>query len=146
VKEFVAKYNGVVTRRRAIVLSTVLPAALAAADEPPGQAIRGKLTTGPEPALEVSPGKSVRLHGDKSTMLVLGDERLNGVDLEVVGTMTPSGVFEAGPIHTKALHVYRDGKALLITYWCGVCSIRTYAPGVCVCCQAWTELDLRETL
>jgi hypothetical protein len=32
----------------------------------------------------------------------------------------------------------------VITYWCDVCSIRTYTPGKCWCCQQETTLDLRD--
>jgi hypothetical protein len=79
-------------------------------------------------------------------MLVLGDARLHDADLEVTGTREAGGTLMIGPIHTRAMKVHRNGKALLITYWCEVCSIRTYAPGICVCCQDETELDLRESL
>ena len=40
--------------------------------------------------------------------------------------------------------VHRDGKKYTISYWCPVCSIRTYTPGKCMCCQEETHLDLEE--
>ena len=48
------------------------------------------------------------------------------------------------PMHTKAMFVYKDGKKSRITYWCDLCSIRTYTPGICMCCQQETQLDLRD--
>ena len=96
--------------------------------------------------LSLPDGAAIPLRGDAPTMQVLADDRLNGVDLQISGQRNASGAIDIGPIHTRAMKVLRDGKALLITYWCEVCSIRTYAPGICVCCQDETALDLRESL
>jgi hypothetical protein len=30
----------------------------------------------------------------------------------------------------------------LVSYWCDICTIRSYTPGPCVCCQKDTTLDL----
>jgi hypothetical protein len=32
----------------------------------------------------------------------------------------------------------------MVTYWCAVCAIRTFTPGICWCCREETELDLLE--
>ena len=48
------------------------------------------------------------------------------------------------PFHTRPLYVIKDGKHLMVTFWCDTCSIRTYEPGPCWCCQRETELDLRD--
>jgi hypothetical protein len=48
------------------------------------------------------------------------------------------------PIHLKAMFVYRGGRRLVVTYWCAICSIRTFTPGTCVCCQEETDLDPRD--
>jgi len=79
-------------------------------------------------------------------MSVLNDKRLAGMDLEAIGHFNSPGQFEVDPIHTKALFVHQNGKKLYITYWCDVCYIRTYAPGICVCCQKYTDLDLRDSV
>ena len=112
----------------------------------PGLGLRGKLVQadGQAPAIETSGGKRVQLHGDEPTMGVLKDKRLAGADLEAVGHFNSPGVFEIDPIHTRALFVHKDGKRLYVTYWCEVCYIRTYTPGICVCCQKYTDLDLRD--
>jgi hypothetical protein len=107
--------------------------------------LRGKLVQpeGKPPSLEISAAKQIPLDGDNDTLRVLGDKRLAGADLEVKGRQE-NGRFIVDPIHTRAIQVHRDGKALTITYWCDTCAIRTYAPGLCWCCREETELDLRE--
>ena len=128
--------------RAAGSLIVLLPAALRAGQ----RTIRGRLTAGPKPVLVSLEGARIALMGDKSTMLVLADPRLNGKSLEVTGDPVSELQFRVGPIHTNALRVLQDGKGMLITYWCETCAIRTFAPGVCMCCQEDTALDLRESL
>jgi hypothetical protein len=124
-----------------------LAAAMAALAADPGPTVlTGTLTQreGKAAALTLPDQKLVELDGDPDTRGVLNDKRLSGAKLEVRGHYAASGKFQVDPIHTKAMHVHRNGKDLLITYWCDVCSIRTYTPGKCWCCQQETELDLRE--
>ena len=64
-------------------------------------------------------------------------------DFEIVGAVQGDTV-TIRPIHTPSLFVYKDGKRLRVTYWCDVCAIRTYTPGICWCCREETELDLRD--
>lgn len=126
--------------------ATLLRLAASALASVPGLSIRGKLTQSPDhkPALEVSPHKLIYLAGDSPTMGVLNDQRLWGTDFEVIGHFNSPDLFQVDPIHTRAMFVHKDGKRLMITYWCDTCYIRTYTPGPCVCCQKYTELDLRE--
>jgi hypothetical protein len=106
--------------------------------------LRGKLANGAgAPVLETSEGALVRLDGDEETNAVLRDARLNGAALEVTGQRPAPDLFQVGPIYKKSVRVERDGRRLLITYWCEVCAIRSYTPGICACCQEETELDLR---
>lgn len=88
----------------------------------------------------------LRLEGDKQTTAVLADKRLDGMRVRLGGERAGVDGFRVGPIHTRALRVVQGAKLLFVTYWCEVCSIRTYAPGPCMCCQDETELDLRETV
>jgi hypothetical protein len=127
-------------------LLTILLLSAAAFAESPGNVVRGKLTQreGKPPAIETAEHKLVRLSGDEATMGVLRDKRLADNELEVTGHFSNPDAFAVDPIHTKAVHVHKDGKNLLVTYWCDVCSIRTYTPGKCWCCQKETALDLRE--
>jgi hypothetical protein len=113
----------------------------------PGERLRGRLKqTGGRAFLERADGGAVLLEGDPPTEQVLRDTRLAGFDLEVIGRLTSPDRFQVDPIHTKAMFVHRDGRRLFITYWCEVCAIRTYAPGLCMCCQQETQLDLRESI
>jgi hypothetical protein len=120
--------------------------ARAATNQTGQESVKGKLIQqGDAPAvLQTDGGKPVRLSGDDDTQKVLHDPRLAGMNLEVLGHFAGPDQFTVGPSYDKNMFVLKDGKRLRITYWCDVCSIRTYAPGVCVCCQKWTDLDLRD--
>ena len=123
-----------------VTLRSALAAAAATAT------IRGKLATSKtNPELQTSDGRRIPLSGDAPTTGVLGDDRLQGVDFEATGTQGENK-FQIDPIHTKAMFVLKNGKKLFITYWCDVCYIRTYTPGICWCCQKETDLDLRESI
>jgi hypothetical protein len=89
-------------------------------------------------------GREIILEGDTETSAVLRDSRLLGLELEAVGEWADAGRFRVEPVHERGLFVVRNGKPLVITYWCEVCSIRTYSPGKCMCCQEETQLDLRD--
>jgi hypothetical protein len=52
--------------------------------------------------------------------------------------------FELDPFFDKPIHAMKNGKELLVTYWCGNCGIRYYLPGKCICCGGDTNLDLHE--
>jgi hypothetical protein len=112
----------------------------------PGATIRGKLTqrAGKPPVLTTPDGKMVTLDGTPDALKVLNDARLNGFELEAHGHFTAPDRFTVGENHARALVVHKHGHVKMITYWCDVCSIRSYAPGVCWCCQAETDLDLRD--
>ena len=125
-------------RRRFLVLLPCLATALRAAD---GTAFRGKLVDGP--ALEMADGKRLKLTGDSDTLGTLKDPRLAGFDFEVHGVLAGDTV-KIAPIHEAAIFAHKDGKRLRVTYWCDVCAIRTYTPGLCWCCREDTVLDLRE--
>lgn len=107
--------------------------------------LRGRLVSAREgkPALETAAPAVVFLEGDKDTTGVLLDPRLQGEDFEAQGRFVKPSVFEILPIHLRAMFVHRNGKKFLITYWCEVCAIRRYTPGVCPCCQEEMALDLQ---
>lgn len=116
------------------------------ADSPKPVSIRGKLTQVPNqpPVLVTADQKRIILEGDEGTQKVLTDKRLNGFDLEAKGHFLGPDKFAVDPLYTKAMYVHKDGHLKVITYWCDTCSIRTYAPGPCWCCQEETTLDLRD--
>lgn len=120
----------------------ILPALVA---EVPGTGVRGLLETGEKPVLVLPDGRRVHLHSDAPTMAVLADERLKGADFEALGHWEAPDRFAVDLMHTRSLFVLKDGKRLMVTYWCDVCYIRTYSPGLCVCCRKNTDLDLRES-
>jgi hypothetical protein len=128
---------------------SVPPLALHAAEDRPSApagsiAVRGKLEAPDESTagLRVDKGAFVRLHGDEQTEKVLHDERLQGMDFEVLGERQADGSVKILPIHLAALFTYKQGQRLRVTYYCDVCAIRTYSPGMCMCCRENTRVDL----
>ena len=114
--------------------------------EAPATTVHGKFIQreGQTPAVETADHKLVVLQGDGSTEHVLHDKRLAGLDVEAKGHFTTPDRFQVDPFHTRPLYVVKDGKHLMVTFWCDTCSIRTYEPGPCWCCQRETKLDLRD--
>ena len=129
--------------RRCFLLLISAAPALVAADE---VVVRGKLTKSPagEPAIRSSDGKLTRLTGDEDTVGVLQDARLADSDFEVIGQRAGADTVNINPIHMRALFSYKNGRKLMVTYWCEICAIRTYTPGICWCCREETALDLIE--
>lgn len=118
---------------------------LHAADLHGSAPLRGKLHIQQGKAtLETSDHKMIALEGDEVSNKVLGDDRLNGFEIEARGHFKSPDHFVIDPSHTHSLLVRKDGKLKLVTYWCDICSIRAYTPGPCVCCQRETTLDLRD--
>ena len=111
-----------------------------------GKVLRGRLTQrdGQAPVLTLPNGQVVGLDGDEPTRGVLKDDRLKDTDFEVRGDFRQPGQFEIQPIHTRSLFVWQKGERLMVTYWCDICYIRTFTPGVCWCCQENTRLDLKD--
>ena len=133
-------------RPAALLLPLCLAAAACLAQSPKPATVRGTLVQRPgqPPAVATSDHGMVSLAGDQPTNGVLTDPRLAGFDLEAKGRFTAPDQFQVDPIHTKAMFIRRNGQLKVITYWCDVCSIRTYTPGPCWCCQKETLLDLRD--
>ena len=129
----------------AAVFCAVLFAGSAKTPDTATVAVRGKLVVreGQGPAIETSEHKLIVLEGDASTTHVLGDKRLVGMEMEAKGHFAAADHFQVDPFYTHALHVIKDGKRFLVTYWCDVCSIRQYEPGPCWCCQRETALSLK---
>ena len=135
------RYNKGVTRREFAATVSFAAATMQAAER--FRTLRGTLTPG---GLRTSDGQTVKLDGDEPTIGVLRDKRVHGLDIEITGEPSDAGAVRILPIHKQGMFVLKDGKKLFITYWCDICSIRTYTPGVCLCCQDETQLDLKEKL
>ncbi len=132
---------------RRLVVAALCLTMCAVASDVPGLSVRGKLTKSPDnkPALDPGGHKLIYLEGDDPTNAVLNDQRLAGADFEAIGHYKTAGHFVIDPITNKAMFVHKGSKRLMITYWCDICYIRTYSPGNWVCCQKYTDLDLRES-
>jgi hypothetical protein len=113
---------------------------------PAHQTLQGKLelAAGKPPILVTADHKRIILGADETESQVLADQRVNGFDVQVTGHFTAEGHFLIDPAHHHPLLVRQNGHLKLITYWCDVCSIRSYTPGPCACCQKETALDLRD--
>ena len=123
----------------------IFAAACLAADTHQHVTVRGKLIVreGQPTAVETAEHKTIPLDGDENTRKVLGDGRLNGFEIQVKGHFEGER-FVVGPMHQHSMLVQKDGHLKMVTYWCEVCSIRSYTPGLCVCCREETALDLRD--
>lgn len=132
--------------RRRLFLQTIAAGSLAAAERHETVSVRGKLTVreGKPATLETPDHKLLTLDGDSVTRKVLGDDRLNGFEIEAKGHFSAPDRFEIDPSHTHSLLVRQGNKLKLVSYWCDICSIRAYTPGPCVCCQRETTLDLQD--
>ena len=132
--------------RRAVLSALALGALAAAPKSDETVTIRGKLKQrgAAAPAIETDDHKVITLDGDEAAMKTLRDARINGFELEAKGHFTSADHFRIDPNHARSVLVRKDGKLKMITYWCDVCSIRSYEPGPCWCCQAETVLQLRD--
>ena len=130
--------------RRAILLLLARVAISFAA--PADSVLRGKLfqQSGKPPALETADHRMVTLTGDDPTRKVLDDQRIGGMELEVKGHFVNAGTFAIDRIETHSMVAIKDGKRYRVTYYCDVCAIRSFTPGLCVCCQQETRLDLMD--
>ena len=120
---------------RAVLLG-LLACAVLASDQP--QTLRGRLRqpAGKPPVIETPAGKSYTVSGDQFTTAQMSDPKLRDREMELEGRFASGSHFEAAKIFTL-----KDGKRHKATYWCDICSIRTHMPGLCMCCQADTELQ-----
>ncbi len=139
-----AASNQPVTRRHLNSLFLFLPVARARAAARPSITGRLQPSANADISIQTTEGRLVRLDGDTSTKAVLRDPRIVREEFEAQGEWKSKDLFLIDPIHLKALFIRRGGGQLVITYWCEVCAIRTYAPGRCACCQEDTAFDPRD--
>ena len=112
-----ARFGGTIELMRGclIVLAAALCAFAASSDKT--GTLSGKLVLNAEkpPAIATAGNKLVQLDGDGSTRKILGDQRLNGLEVQAKGHFTAPGRFLIDPIHTTALAVRKDGHLKMIT-------------------------------
>lgn len=118
---------------RKALLALLLASAALAGDE----ILRGRIRQemGKPPVIQIAGGKSYTVGGDEFTRGQMADPLLNGREIELEGRFAGAH-FDAARIFTL-----KNGKRFKATYWCDICSIRTHMPGLCMCCQAPTELQ-----
>ncbi|HKP11985.1 MAG TPA: hypothetical protein VJZ91_07740 [Blastocatellia bacterium] len=82
-----------------------------------------------------------KLHEFSSTdtgAAVFTDMRVRQRDLQVTAQLTAKGRLEV--VRVQSVH---EGKLYDLYYFCELCNIRAYAPGLCPCCR--NEMEFRET-
>lgn len=139
----------------AIVLSAPLKAGYARDSDPPLVVVRGRavcLDSSGRPSdslfacdetsrafgLATKDGKLYKfLPGDAMTAMFT-DMRVRQRELQVTARLQPSDRLEIIKVQSV-----KEGKLYDIFYFCEVCNIRAYAPGLCPCCR--NELEFRET-
>jgi len=130
--------------RRFILLSALLSAHLAGA-EPKGGAspkrtLRARLIAPVEDPVRVrdEQGDEYVLELDVDGTHTLHDPILVDRMWEFEGRRTPEGRFEVSKMFT-----IKDGVRHKVTYYCEVCHIVSFRPGLCMCCQ--DDVALQET-
>jgi len=79
----------------------------------------------------VEAGKPVPLvSADADIAATLGDERISGRQVKLVGRSTKEGSFSV-----RQLYIIRANSLYRLVYFCATCNITTFAPGNCLCCQ-----------
>jgi hypothetical protein len=131
---------------RYCLIAILAGAWMLSAAESKTEIIEGKLIVhaGAAAVLETAEHQTVELDGDTPTQKVLHDDRLNGMTVHATGHFTAAGKFILDPKHGLLVHT-GGGAAKAITYWCKVCSLRSYTPGPCACCGGDTDLDLQDS-
>jgi hypothetical protein len=69
---------------------------------------------------------------------VFTDGRVRKLELQITARL-----HERDNLELIRFQSVREGKLYDLYYFCEVCNIRAYAPGLCPCCR--DELELRET-
>lgn len=128
---------------RRLFIVTLLGAVVAAAETPRKSGKSDITLTGVlaqragAPVLRVK-DKSYRLISSINNLdvtLTLADERNSGRELQVLGRWKDAETFDAVRFFSL-----REGKLHKVTYFCQICNITTYRPGICDCCQNPTEV------
>lgn len=125
-----------------LALALLIAAALPA-DSPAGEqtVIRGELlasaSTEADHRLKTDDGKVWDLVVETDAFHALHDPKLAGRTWEFVGYAQDGDKFDV-----RKLFTIKDGKRHEVTYYCEICHIVSYRPGMCMCCQE--DVELRE--
>jgi hypothetical protein len=80
-------------------------------------------------ALKTDDGKVYPLVNDAGARMFFKDAALLKRPMSLTGRLV-AGSF----LQVVAAQSVRDGKLHDLYYWCDICTIRTYQPGICECC------------
>ena len=117
----------------------------AGAGAPASSEIRGKLIQPESGPVSLDTGSvKIEIRADKDSDSVLHDRRLAPLEIALHGHAIDATHFQLDPFFLKPVYAVKNGKEMLVTYYCDVCSIRYYTPGRCVCCQQETRVDLHD--
>jgi hypothetical protein len=83
-------------------------------------------------------GKLYRFPQTDSMITVFTDSRVRERELQITARLR-----ESNKLETIKVQSVKDGKLYDIYYFCDICNIRAYTPGLCPCCR--NELEFRET-
>lgn len=112
---------------------------------PASSEIRGKLIQRANGPVSLDTGSiKIEIRADKDSDSVLHDQRLAPLEIALHGHAIDATHFQLDPFFLKPIYAVKDGKEMLVTYYCDVCSIRYYTPGRCACCQQETRVDLHD--
>ena len=89
-------------------------------------------------ALSGSDGKLHAFSADDAATAMFTDARVRRRELQITAQMAAHDQLEIVLVQS-----IREGKLYDIYYFCELCNIRAYAPGLCPCCR--NEMELRET-
>ncbi len=105
-------------------------------------AVRGHVLVAPnhdaDHRLETDDGKVWTLVVETDAFHSLHDPELAGRTWELVGYPLGDDRFDV-----RKLFTIKDGERHAVTYYCEICHIVSYRPGMCMCCQE--DVELRET-
>jgi hypothetical protein len=83
-------------------------------------------------------GKLYRFPQTDSMITVFTDSRVRERELQITARLR-----ESNQLETIKVQSVKNGKLYDIYYFCDICNIRAYTPGLCPCCR--NELEFRET-
>ena len=89
-------------------------------------------------ALSDGNGKLHDFSSADASAAIFSDVRVRQRELQVTAQTTAKGQLEI--VRVQSL---REGRLYDLYYFCELCNIRAYAPGLCPCCR--NEMEFRET-
>jgi hypothetical protein len=89
-------------------------------------------------ALETGDGKLYLFLAKDPLAAIFEDPRVRGQEVVVKARPRPDGAVEIVKVYSA-----KQGKLHDVHYFCEICNITAYAPGLCPCCRR--EMELKET-